>query len=166
MKRHDKTINMIQYNVNKSQDLVMHALNKTMHPDKYHIIAIQELWRNPKKTRKPHRVRSHKIPGSNQCQKAADLKAYEDWLDHSKIAKVGYTVPTTLRRSYLLITSSHRQFLLTLPTLRAIHIHPSSLPHKRLQQKKLPVFSIVSHLTRLVGLTVFRIDSSANVEQP
>ena len=166
MKRHDKTINMIQYNVNKSQDLVMHALNKTMHPDKYHIIAIQELWRNPKKTRKPHRVRSHKIPGSNQCQKAADLKAYEDWLDHSKIAKVGYTVPTTLRRSYLLITSSHRQFLLTLLTLRAIYIHPSSLPRKRSPRKKLLAFLSGSLQKRLLDLMGFQTDFSANVERP
>ena len=48
MNKHDKTINIIQHNVNKSRDRVMHALNRTMHPDRHHIIAIQELWRNPK----------------------------------------------------------------------------------------------------------------------
>ncbi|PIA82976.1 hypothetical protein CB0940_12191 [Cercospora beticola] len=48
MHRAEETINIIQYNVHKSKDQVMRALNAVLRPDYHHIVAIQEPWRNPR----------------------------------------------------------------------------------------------------------------------
>jgi hypothetical protein len=42
-----QTLNIIQYNVNKSRNRVMTSLFKSLDPQRYHILAVQEPWRNP-----------------------------------------------------------------------------------------------------------------------
>ena len=42
-----QTLNIVQYNVNKSRNRVMSAFFQAVDPKKHHILAIQEPWRNP-----------------------------------------------------------------------------------------------------------------------
>lgn len=42
-----QTLNIIQYNVNKSRNRVMTSMSKSLNPERHHILALQEPWRNP-----------------------------------------------------------------------------------------------------------------------
>jgi exonuclease III len=42
-----QTLNIIQYNVNKSRNRVMKPMFKSLDPERHHILAMQEPWRNP-----------------------------------------------------------------------------------------------------------------------
>jgi exonuclease III len=42
-----QTLNIIQYNVNKSRNRVMTSMFKSLDPERHHVLAVQEPWRNP-----------------------------------------------------------------------------------------------------------------------
>lgn len=42
-----ETLNIIQYNVNKSRNHVTTPMFKSLDPERHHILAVQEPWRNP-----------------------------------------------------------------------------------------------------------------------
>jgi hypothetical protein len=42
-----QTLNTIQYNVNKSRNRVMTSMFKSLDPERHHVLAVQEPWRNP-----------------------------------------------------------------------------------------------------------------------
>jgi hypothetical protein len=42
-----QTLNIIQYNMNKSRNRVMTSMFKSLDPERHHVLAVQGPWRNP-----------------------------------------------------------------------------------------------------------------------
>jgi hypothetical protein len=115
-----ETLNIIQYNVNKSRNRVMMPMFKSLDPERHHILAMQEPWRNPQMPTTSRPPNHHLI-----------------YL-LSKETRVCFYVSKAINQNEW-ETKEHSPDLVTLTIYlsgRTLHIHNCYNPHRELQSRK------------------------------
>ena len=113
-----ETLNTIQYNVNKSRNRVMTPMFKSLDPERHHILAVQEPWRNPQMptTSRPPKLR----PGLPPEQRDASMLLCQQSDQSERVGDYGtLTGPRNTRDLSRRQDTAHLQLLQ--PSTKASH---------------------------------------------